>query len=241
MDGIMDKPRWGIWEIIVAYLGIFMTGILFSLRGEGWFYYLITHMSITGSEINYFIFSFAVQFVIIVFMVLILTVGLHHIDWRELGLRHGRGRDFWLYGLLGGIFLLVIITLMGYVINYFQPDLRPQPYEAMLRSVTSPGQFMAIFMIGAVLAPLSEELFYRGMMYPVFRKHLGPFWGAIVAGAIFGIAHWDLWRTIPLAIGGALLCYIYEKSGSIFVSALAHGVWNGILSLIIYLSLFSVT
>lgn len=239
MGEMIAKPRWGIIEIVVAYLGIFTAGILFGLRGESWFDFLIIHTSISGSEINFFVFSFLVQFLVIVLLVFILTVALHHSNWRELGLRKGRGRDYCLYGVLGGIFLLVIITLMGYVINHFQPNLKPQPYEAMLRSVTGPGQFMAIFLIGAVLAPLSEELFYRGMMYPVFRNRLGPLGGAIVAGAIFGISHWDLWRTIPLAIGGALLCYIYEKSGSIFISAVAHGVWNGIMSIIIYLSLFS--
>lgn len=239
MGEIVDKPRWGIFEIVVAYLGIFLAGILFALRGESWFDFLITHTSISGSEVNYFVFSSAVQFLAIVVMVFLLTVVLHHSNGRELGLRRGRGRSYFFYGIMGGIFLLVIITLMGYVISHFQPDLKPQPYEAMLRSVTGPGQFMLILLVGAVLAPLSEELFYRAMMYPVFRNRFGPLWGAIVAGAIFGVSHWDLWRTIPLAIGGALLCYIYEKSGSIFVSALAHGVWNGVMSIIIYLSLFS--
>lgn len=236
----MHKPRWGFFEIIVVYLGILVTGIIFSLKGEGWFYGLATHLPIQDSELNFFIFSFAIQFAATVLLVWLLTVVLYHSDWRELGLRAGRSRDYWLYGLLGGIGLLIAITLMGYIINYFQPNLQPQPYEAMLRSVSGPGQFLAILLVGAVLAPLSEELFYRGMMYPVFRKHLGPFWGAIVAGAVFGLSHWDLWRTIPLAIGGALLCYVYEKSGSIWVSALTHGVWNGIMSIIVYLSLFSV-
>jgi membrane protease YdiL (CAAX protease family) len=240
VNKITNNPRWGIFEIIVAYLGIFIAGAIFTVRGESWFDFLITHTSISGSEVNFFIFSFAVQFLVIVIMVFILTVWLHHTNGRELGLRPGNRRDYYLYGILGGIFLLVIITLMGYVISYFQPELEPQPYEAMLRSVTGPGQFIFIFLIGAVLAPLSEELFYRGMMYPVFKNRFGPLWGAIAAGAIFGISHWDLWRTITLTIGGALLCYIYEKSGSIFVSALAHGVWNGLMSIIIYLSLFAV-
>jgi len=75
------------------------------------------------------------------------------------------------------------------------------------------------------------------MMYPVFRRHLGIRWGATAAGAVFGLAHWDLWRTIPLAVGGALLCWIYEKTGSILVSAVAHGVWNGTLALIIYFTM----
>jgi membrane protease YdiL (CAAX protease family) len=224
-------------EIVAAYVGVFLAGIIFGLKGEDWFHYLTVHTALAGSEINFFLFSFAVQFLAVVFLVGTFTVGLHHSTWKELGITAARGKDYWFYGLLGGMFLLILITLMGYVISHFQPDLKPQPYEAILRSVTNPAQFLAIFMVGAVFAPLSEELLYRGMIYPVFRHHLGPFWGAVAAGSIFGVSHWDLWRTIPLALGGALLCYIYEKSGSIYVSALAHGVWNGIMSVIIYLSL----
>lgn len=239
MDKMADKPTWGVFELIVAYFGVLVVGILFSLQGENWFDFVITHTSIAGSEINFFVFSFAIQFLAIIGLVFLLTTACHKTKARELGLWPGRKKDYFFYGILGGLFLLVIIGLMGYVINHFQPSLEPQPYEAMLRSVKGPGQFLAVFLVGAVFAPLSEELFYRGMMYPVFRYYFGPWGGAIIAGVIFGISHWDLWRTIPLAIGGALLCYIYEKSGSIYVSALAHGVWNGVMSIIIYVSLLA--
>jgi membrane protease YdiL (CAAX protease family) len=38
-------------------------------------------------------------------------------------------------------------------------------------------------------------------------------------------------------VGGIFLCYVYEKTGSILVSTLTHGMWNGILALLIYLSM----
>ncbi|MEN6350769.1 MAG: CPBP family intramembrane glutamic endopeptidase, partial [Syntrophomonas sp.] len=144
------------------------------------------------------------------------------------------------YGLLGGTLLLILVMLLGIPIEHWQPELRPQLFEQMLRSVHGLSGFTAMFVIGAVLAPVSEELYYRGMVYPVFRRYLGPLGGAIGAGLMFGMVHWDLWRTLPLAVGGALLCYIYEKTGSIFVSMLAHGTWNGIMSIIVYFSIYKV-
>jgi len=125
---------------------------------------------------------------------------------------------------------------MGYGLKYFQPDLDMQDIEQIMRSATHLPDIIALVFAGTVLAPVSEELFYRGMIYPVFRKHLGPAWGAILAGVIFGLAHFDLWRGLPLAVGGAILCYMYEKSGSILVPMVAHGLWNGTMFAIILLS-----
>lgn len=229
----IKKPHWGLTEIILVYLGMLAIGMLFSIFGDAFLDYAVNLLHIPDNELSYFVLSFAVQFITTVGLVLLLCKG----RWRELGLRPAAGKSMVKYGILGGIILFIAISLMGYVIQHFKPDLKPQTYEDMLRSVKDISGFTVVFLIGAVLAPLSEELYFRGMMYPVFRNYLGPLGGAVVAGTIFGLSHWDLWRTIPLAIGGAALCYIYEKTGSILVSALAHGMWNGVMSLIIYLSI----
>jgi hypothetical protein len=40
---------------------------------------------------------------------------------------------------------------------------------------------------------------------------------------------------IPLAFGGIWLNWLYEKSGSIYTSIIAHSVWNGIMTILIFL------
>ncbi|MGI5921115.1 MAG: CPBP family intramembrane glutamic endopeptidase [Syntrophomonadaceae bacterium] len=228
-----NKPRWGLMELVLVYLGILGAGILFGLYGDALLDYTVKVINIPDNELSYFVLSFIIQFLVTVALVILLARGRLH----ELGIRKASPSSYTRYGVTGGISLLIIITVAGYVIQQFAPDLGPQVYEQMLRSVKEGSGFITVFMIGAIFAPLSEELYYRGMMYPVFKGYLGPWGGAIVAGTIFGLSHWDLWRTIPLSIGGAILCYIYEKSGSIFVSALAHGIWNAVMSLIIYFSM----
>jgi hypothetical protein len=188
-------------------------------------------------EMGKFLTGFLVQFLATIGFVYFFAVFLPRGRWKDLGIRKARPGSYFRYGVIGGILLIIMVLVLGYVLKYFQPDLEPQYFEQMLRSATRIPNFIVILVVGAILAPLSEELFYRGMLYPVFRKHLGPVWGAILAGLVFGLAHWDLWRTIPLALGGIGLCYIYEKSGSIWVSVLAHGVWNGVMSILIFLSL----
>jgi membrane protease YdiL (CAAX protease family) len=214
-------------DIILAYVGIMGVGIIAAL--------LPVKMYV--NDIGYFLYGFIIQFLATVGFVYLFAVLLPRGKWRDLGVCKARPHTYFRYGIIGGILLIIMVLAMGYVLKYVQPDLQPQYYEEMLRSAIKLPEFILVFIMGAVLAPISEELFYRGMIYTLLRKHLGPVWGAILAGLIFGLAHWDLWRTLPLAIGGAALCYIYEKSGSILVSAVAHGVWNGVVAVIVYLSL----
>jgi uncharacterized protein len=226
---VVDRPRWGFMDIILVYLGITGVSIIASL----WL------LKSSNGPTDFFLYSFGVQFLATVVFVYLFAVLIPHGQWRDLGLRGARFRDFVVYGIIGGSLLIIMVVLMGFMLKYFQPDLPPQQIEAVLRSVTRLPQVLAIVFAATVLAPVAEELFYRGMIYPLFRKHLGPFGGSILAGMIFGLAHWDLWRALPLAIGGALLCYIYEKTDSVLVPMVAHGVWNGFMCLVIYYSVLT--
>jgi len=231
---LQEKPRWGFIEIILVYLGIMGVGIIVASVSP---MIPLLDSGFGLGDIGFFLSAFLIQFLTTFALVYVLAIFLAHATWSDLGFRSTQPSNFVTYGLGGGIILIVLVILLGMLINHFQPQLPLQDYEKMLRTAGKGPLFIPIFIAGAVLAPLSEELFYRGMIYPVCREHLGPLGGAILAGLIFGLAHWDLWRAIPLSIGGAILCYIYEKTDSIWVSTLAHGVWNGVMSIVIYLSL----
>jgi Predicted metal-dependent membrane protease len=224
---MLTKPRWGFIDVIVVYLAVFAT----SLTAQ----WLMSRASF--SAMRYFLTAFGVQFAATILFVYLFAVLFKQGRWRDLGLRPARLADVGLYGILGGILLIIMVLIMGLVLKYFQPDLQPQSIEEMLRTAGQLRDFLILTATATILAPIAEEIFYRGMVYPLFRKYLGTAWGAIGAGLIFGLAHFDLWRAIPLAIGGAILCYIYERTGSILVSMVAHGIWNGIICILIYFSL----
>lgn len=240
MGTTIEQPRWGFVELVLTYASIIVIGVVFGLYGET-IGDLVRSLGIPDTMLTYFSIGFIIQFISTVILVLFFTVLINKASIGDLGVKKARSRtDYIKYGLAGGMVLMLVILLLGIPINYLRPDIKPQLYEEMLRSVAGFSQFAVIFIMGTILAPLSEELLYRGMMYPIFRKYLGPGWGAIAAGLVFGLAHWDLWRLIPLSVGGAILCRIYEKTGSILVSALAHGVWNAIMSVMVYISISSV-
>lgn len=79
-----------------------------------------------------------------------------------------------------------------------------------------------------VLAPLVEELFFRGYLYGAFRR-----WGVAVAslvvGVLFGLVHFggsDPAYLVPLGIFGALLCLLRERTGSLYPPIALHWLNN---------------
>lgn len=230
------RPQWSFIDIILVYMGIMISGILFAVWqqeiGE-----LLLSWGIPQNLYTFFVSAFLVQFLVTVLLVYFFTVVVNKASARDIGLKAASGAEFMKYGVGGGILLLLIVMLLSIPIGYLNPQLDPQPYEEMLRSVTQEASFIWLVIIGVVLAPLSEEMFYRGMIYPVFRHYLGPSWAVVIAGIIFGLAHLDLWRAIPLAVGGMGLCYIYEKTRSIWVTTVAHGVWNLVMTVMVYYSI----
>ncbi len=223
----MDKPRWGLLDIVLVYLAI--NGIAVAAA-------LIPNVRNMDS-IHFFMYLFAVQFISTIFCIWLFAIVLRRSRWQDLGLRLPSLSDCWNYGVKGGVLLIILVGLMSFALKYFQPELQMQEIEQVMRLATRRPDIIALVIAGTVLAPLSEEIFYRGMIYPVFRNYVGPAWGAVLAGIIFGLAHFDLWRALPLAIGGMALCYIYERSRSVWVPMISHALWNGAMFAIILVSL----
>jgi membrane protease YdiL (CAAX protease family)/uncharacterized RDD family membrane protein YckC len=85
-----------------------------------------------------------------------------------------------------------------------------------------------VLIVGA--APVAEEIFFRGFVFGGFRHRL-PLWpAALLAGAIFGIFHFTGVSSIgvvpQLAAFGVVLCWLYDKTGSIWPTILLHAVNN---------------
>ncbi|MGI6468129.1 MAG: CPBP family intramembrane glutamic endopeptidase [Syntrophomonadaceae bacterium] len=229
MTGRVSRPRWGLLDIVLVYGGIFIITNL-----VGW--YSIGSWWAKGRPLVQFVLVAGVQFLVTIALVLLFALG-RKASREDLGLRPAPLRDILIYGCGSGIILLLFMLAISWPMSRLIPDLSPQLYETMLRNAGHGAAFVVLFFMGAVLAPISEELFYRAMIYPYLRGVLGPVGGILLAGLVFGLAHWDLWRTIPLAAGGVVLCYVYERTGSIYVPMVAHGVWNGIMSLLVLLKI----
>jgi membrane protease YdiL (CAAX protease family)/uncharacterized RDD family membrane protein YckC len=92
------------------------------------------------------------------------------------------------------------------------------------------GIALAAVLLIVVLAPLSEELFFRGFFFAGLRSGWGLWPSALLSGAVFGLVHAPTGPTaaIPLAGLGVGLAWLYNRTGSLWPGVLAHLINNGL-------------
>ncbi|WP_371804445.1 lysostaphin resistance A-like protein [Candidatus Lokiarchaeum ossiferum] len=85
--------------------------------------------------------------------------------------------------------------------------------------------WIELLVIGFV-APISEELFFRGFVYSSIRNKVGVTKGVILSAFIFGIVHLSILQGLLAFIISIPLAYLYEKSKSLYVPIFLHVLSN---------------
>lgn len=80
---------------------------------------------------------------------------------------------------------------------------------------------------GVIIAPVGEEIFFRGFVFGCFRERWGLFLGAVLSSFLFALVHVSLVALAPLFLIGCILCYIRHRTGSLYPSMLFHALFNG--------------
>jgi hypothetical protein len=77
-----------------------------------------------------------------------------------------------------------------------------------------------------IVAPLCEEIVFRGYFYPVLKKFAGAWPAALCSAVVFASAHGNLTALLPLFIFGGVLVLVYEKTGSLWAPIAVHSCFN---------------
>ena len=108
--------------------------------------------------------------------------------------------------------------------------------QNMLLSSTTIGGFVMSLLVVAVLTGFAEEIFFRGALQRVIASnginHHVAIW---VAAFIFSLLHFQFFGFFPRLLLGAFFGYIFYWTGSIWTSAIAHAINNGIVVVSIFL------
>lgn len=88
--------------------------------------------------------------------------------------------------------------------------------------------FLRVLLIAnaCLMAPVVEELVFRGYFYGIMKRHTGAMFAAFVTGAIFAVAHQSLLALLPLWGFALFLTLFYEASRSLWVPIGIHAVFN---------------
>lgn len=97
----------------------------------------------------------------------------------------------------------------------------------------SPLQIVLAVAAAVIMAPLAEELLFRGLLHRGLRRRLSLAPATVISSVLFSIVHVDVAVSQPLALVGlalvgALMAVAYERTGSLIVPILIHAVHNGV-------------
>jgi len=158
--------------------------------------------------------------------------------WRGLGLT---ARHWQMDGLRGVVGLLIALpvcfglleltnTLIHALLsgNLERIEELTKPHEFLTAFAEQPAPWrVMVFLAVAVLAPLSEEILFRGFVQSTIRQLTGRPWvGILITSALFALVHGQ-WNARPALFALAvILGYNYERTGRLLPSIVIHTLFN---------------
>ena len=86
-----------------------------------------------------------------------------------------------------------------------------------------------LYSLSAVcIAPIYEELLFRGILFPYIVKRGGLAAGTILVSGIFAAMHYHEPSLVPLFLFSAALCLAYWRTGSLWVCIVLHMIFNAV-------------
>lgn len=116
-----------------------------------------------------------------------------------------------------------ILTCIGsnIIITISQLDLYFSSYEQVSEQLYS-GNFIVQLIVIGFIAPISEELIFRGLIYNRAKAYFGTIYAVIVSSLIFAFYHGNAIQFIYALIIGLMMAYIYEKFGTLMAPVIFH-------------------
>jgi membrane protease YdiL (CAAX protease family) len=127
----------------------------------------------------------------------------------------------WRYAVLGALGTLVLSVAVS------QLGIEPEGMKEVVGFVREPHQLLRSLLLLAVLAPLVEELVFRGLVYGWITGRWGSLAGWIVSSLLFAAAHVELKHVVLVLPLGLLFGWLRRRTDSLLPSLFSHIVNNG--------------
>ena len=215
--GVPGRPRWPAWLGMLGFaIGpgpLLLLAALAALSGAS----AETGARETEISATFVVVATLVQGGWFVGVALLLASRIERPRAWHFGLRGAELGPALGWAALGMLVFYLVTALYG---TYIQPDAEQGTVEALGGDQGTLGLIVAGAMVIAV-APVVEEVFFRGFLYGALRSRLGIWLAAGLNGALFGVIHFNfesaeaLLLLPPLALLGFLFCLVYERTGSL--------------------------
>lgn len=135
-----------------------------------------------------------------------------------------------IFGAVTVLIVLPSLTAVGLVWQQLLESMgvviEQQDLVEIFAKEDSPRLLIMMTLLAITVAPVTEEMIFRGGIFRYMRTRT-PRWVALLVPALlFGALHANLASFVPLVVLGIILALAYERTGSITVPIVAHGLFN---------------
>ncbi len=162
-------------------------------------------------------------------------VRAHHVTWSEaFGFANHQGKAV-LFGTLVALLFLPLgwgLQQASALMMTHLPHFKLQPEEQLpvrvLRvSMSWPGR-LTLGAAAILLAPVAEEMLFRGILYPAVKQLGFPrlaLWGSAL---LFAAVHMNAVTFVPLTVLAVVLTALYERTDNLLAPIIAHALFNAL-------------
>ncbi len=230
----LPDPAWNGWDVLrLIFLTIvaLFVGMFTVLLIARWWFYPHTRLGeiarvplvvIAGQSLAYLL--------ILGYMYVLVT-------------RERRRPDFfaaihwnWPSNIVVYVFAGFALSLALQGLAHFLPIPKELPIDSFFRT---PAEAWALGILSVTLAPLMEELFFRGFLYPVLARSLGLPAAVFVTAVGFALLHgaqlmFSWGPVLVIFLVGLILTMVRAKTNSVAASVLIHMAYNGTITVAMF-------
>jgi membrane protease YdiL (CAAX protease family) len=233
-DSAASDPAWNGWDVlrlIFLTLVALVVGVVTALLFARWRVYphaalgaiaRIPLVAVAGQTMAYFL--------VLAYMYILVTRERRRPDF--LAALHWNWPSNVAVYVLAGFVLSVALQLLAHLL----PIPKELPIDSFFRT---PAEAWALGILSITLAPLMEELFFRGFLYPVLARQLGLPIAVFVTAVCFALLHgaqlmFSWGPVLVIFLVGLVLTIVRARKNSVAASLIIHMAYNGTITIAMF-------
>lgn len=229
--GTVPNKEWNNRDVFLLLAGVFYC-VFFSHILLGFFRPRIENFFADGGQLFSVVFStFAFQGATVLLIALFLYT--QKMSWKKaFGFHIGSPLTVLTQGFFLGVAAfpvsLLLVALIRWILEFLQLGAESQEVIKMLQQKETGawGQIVFIGVLSIFIAPIAEEILFRGVIYVHVRDMGFPKIAALGSAVLFGMVHSNTVAFIPLVLFALFLILLYERYSNLIVCIAAHASFN---------------
>ncbi len=235
-DISIAKVPWGVRDVLKMFLATFIIpfaifAVLVGLSHFG----LLPQMIRETLKSNDFVVNIGFELLVIAVeaSMVIWLIRKYHLRLGDLGMRRFSIWKALLYIVLGLILFSVFVAGVFVLITVLVPSVDVNQAQDTGFEFGHKGAGLAIsFVATVIVAPILEEVYFRGLILPALAKRYGWLFGVLVSSGLFAVLHMQVNVIIYTFLLGLVLSFFYIRLKSIIPGIFLHMI-NNLLAFVV--------